>query len=209
MKKIRKKKGFVPPCYMGLDLSNTCSGITIIDSSGNHIKSFALAITDARLKKNSDFANCFNDPKRRLHMKKYSWIKDRIEELVIRYKVEFAVFEGYAYGVRSRAVTRLAELGGIIRDMICQCNIKDVLEITPGQNKKFLTGKGNAHKDKILQQVLKRWDKEFETSDEADSFGLALICYRYYGKNIDEKNFCEVEIDVINTLKKDNQKKEK
>ena len=47
--------------------------------------------------------------------------------------------------------------------------------VTPGELKKFITGKGQAKKDLILLNVFKRWGVEFDNSDLADAYGLSRM----------------------------------
>lgn len=68
----------------------------------------------------------------------------------------------------------MGELGGVVRVALTEQEI-GWLEVPPARVKKFCTGKGNAPKDIMIQQVYKRWGVECKNSDEADAFVLAQI----------------------------------
>ena len=49
--------------------------------------------------------------------------------------------------------------------------------ISPGELKKFVTGKGNCKKDLILLKVFKKWGIEFDSNDLADAYSLARFIF--------------------------------
>ena len=49
--------------------------------------------------------------------------------------------------------------------------------VAPQQLKKFLTGNGNAKKEMISKEVLKRWDVDFDDTNLAEAYVLARIAY--------------------------------
>ena len=83
------------------------------------------------------------------------------------------MIEGYAFAQASQA-HQLGELGGVLRTMLYELGIR-VLEVGPGQLKKFASGKGNTKKEQMALAIYKRWDREFATNDEADAFVLVQI----------------------------------
>lgn len=86
---------------------------------------------------------------------------------------DMVVIEGYAYSMANQA-HQLGELGGVLRVLFHEIGVKFTV-VEPHQLKKFATGTGNAPKELILQQVLKRFGTEFKTSHEADAYVLARI----------------------------------
>lgn len=57
-----------------------------------------------------------------------------------------------------------------------------VAEVSPTQVKQYITGKGNAPKDAVLMNAVRRFpDVEFETNDEADALGMLAMGARYLG----------------------------
>jgi crossover junction endodeoxyribonuclease RuvC len=62
-----------------------------------------------------------------------------------------------------------------------------VVEVTPGQLKRYATGSGSAGKDEVLAAVVRRYGGvEVANNDEADALVLASMGARYLGFPIDE-----------------------
>jgi len=52
--------------------------------------------------------------------------------------------------------------------------------VTPGELKKFVTGKGNSKKELILLKTFKKWGVEFDNNNLADAYGLARMALEEY-----------------------------
>lgn len=81
--------------------------------------------------------------------------------------------EGYAYGARNDRET-LGEWGGLLRVAMLDLGW-DVVEVAPPTLKKYVTGKGNAEKDGIRMEVLKRWQYESTDNNDADAYALMRL----------------------------------
>jgi crossover junction endodeoxyribonuclease RuvC len=113
------------------------------------------------------------------------------------------VIEGFSYGSKGRGVFSIAYLGFRIREELERLRIKDKIpwiEVSPSQLKQFATGKGNAGKEIILQQVYKRWGFEAKDNNQADAYVLAQIGRAYLGEVDDLTDFQQ---KVVRTLKKE------
>lgn len=97
--------------------------------------------------------------------------------------IDLVVLENYSFG--SRMLTTMGELGGIFKLLLEQEEIPYIL-VAPTTLKKFITGDGHSKKDKILQQVYKRWGFEAPSSDVGDAFGLWKIGKAFLGENVKE-----------------------
>lgn len=86
--------------------------------------------------------------------------------------------EGISYGSTGKA---FSQLSGLYYHTLIELENKFpstvVKSIPPGTLKKFITGKGNAKKDLVLLNVYKKFGIEFDNSDLADAFGLAVMAY--------------------------------
>jgi len=52
--------------------------------------------------------------------------------------------------------------------------------VSPSQVKQYVTGRGNAPKDAVLMNAVRRFpDIEFETNDEADALGMLAMGVRH------------------------------
>lgn len=88
------------------------------------------------------------------------------------------VIEGFSYGSRGRGLFETAYLGYRIREELekfkGETNVP-WMEVSPNELKKFVTGKGNATKDIMMQQVLKKWGYEAKDNNVADAYALAMM----------------------------------
>ena len=149
--------------YIGLDLSLTGSGVVVLRHHGVAVR---------RTLKN-----------RLRGYERLAWIRDRVAE-VVREAQEasrlpvVAVIEGYAFGAAHKAHD-IGELGGVVRTMLFEDGVPFAL-VPPPTLKKFATGAGNAPKDNVLMQVLKRWGVEMADNNQGDAYALArfgeLLC---------------------------------
>ena len=113
------------------------------------------------------------------------------------------VIEGFSYGSKGRGVFDIAYLGWRIREELERYRTEDDipwLEVSPSQVKQFATGKGNANKEVVLQQVYKRWGVESTDNNQADAYVLAQIGRAYLGEADDLTDF---QMKVVRTLKKE------
>lgn len=164
--------------YLGLDLSLSNTGVAVI-TGGNKI--YTTSIT--------------TDTKDYLTLEaRITFIVASILKVIEEYDIKYIVFEGYAFGSSrfgSNNLTSLAELKGVILHYITNTH-KDIqfVTVTTQQMKKYVTGKGiinvpkgikAAHKAKYKKQVVldavnNHYDLKLDSFDEADAFGLAIIC---------------------------------
>lgn len=97
---------------------------------------------------------------------------DALDEIVKKHKPHLVLIEGYSYGSHNHQLAYMAEWGGVVRFHLQRIGI-DIIEVSPGNLKKFVTGKGNAKKEQMLLASYKKWGIEFATNDECDAFALA------------------------------------
>ena len=113
------------------------------------------------------------------------------------------VIEGFSYGSKGRGVFDIAYLGWRIREELERYRTEDDipwLEVSPSQVKQFATGKGNANKEIVLQQVYKRWGVELTDNNQADAYVLAQIGRAYLGEADDLTDFQQ---KVVRALRKE------
>lgn len=85
------------------------------------------------------------------------------------------VVEGYSLNMRNASsVIPLVELGGLLRFMLWLDKLS-WYDPRASVVKKFATGKGNAPKDVIMMNVLKRWGHESKTNNTADAYVCAAM----------------------------------
>jgi len=83
------------------------------------------------------------------------------------------IIEGYAYRAPN-GMAASGELGGLVKYLLAR---KDELfvVVSPGQLKKFATGRGDAQKDQMRLGVFKAWGVEAKTTDEIDAYAAARL----------------------------------
>lgn len=147
--------------FVGLDLSLNGTAIVIVDQNKNLILNRVIS----------------TNPK--------NGIEDRIRQITdkvinelynISDNLSSIYIEGISYGSTGKAFSQLSGLFYHIQILIDN-NFPNVIKkiIAPGTLKKYITGKGNAKKDLILLNVYKKFGIEFDNSDSADAFSLAML----------------------------------
>lgn len=153
-------------------------------------------------------------------------IRERISDIIFNLKTgqktkegfpywqapDLITIEGFSYASKGRSVFDIAYLGWRIREELERLREQDNvpwIEVSPTQVKKFATGKGNANKEIILQQVYKRWGYETDNNNIADAFVLAKIGEAYLQDNYEPHDLTLFQFEVIADLKGEKKKIEK
>ncbi len=120
-------------------------------------------------------------------VQRLGWIHGKIDDILSKIQPDLAAVEMYAFSVRSRSVTVMAEVGGVVRALLACHGIPQV-EIAPIMWKSQMMGRALIHAKKVsvserrfyLSFVEKRYEKRFATTDEADAFMLAEFAGRVW-----------------------------
>lgn len=99
--------------------------------------------------------------------------------------VDLVVIEGYSMGTarQSSHAHGLGELGGVVRLALFEAGIPYV-DIAPASLKKYATGKGNASKDLVYGEAIRRLGYTGQSNDEADAMWLRAMALDAYGEPI-------------------------
>lgn len=175
---------------IGLDPSYTGFGVSIKDHEETMIRTFRGSFP---LKK-------FPDEFIRL-LEIYHWLNTSVWEA--RVDIPKVFIEGYAPG--SKYGREMAgELGGIVKlSFLLWSGVgssENIHVVAPTTLKKFVTGKGTGPKNIMLQQVYKRWGKEFHDDNEADAYSLTRFGLAYLDLDTD---LTKVQQEVISKYKKE------
>lgn len=106
------------------------------------------------------------------------WLREQV--MLHAYGAHLVVMEGYSFGSRGRAMFSLGELGGVIRCALDDAGIPWVA-LPPSVVKKLATGKGNAKKELVLVEAVKRLGYTGSSTDEADALWLLQAALIHYG----------------------------
>lgn len=125
---------------LGLDLSSSCTGFGILHPD----------------KKVEEFGQI--KPKGSMtHGQKYSFICDKVDELIDEFKVDMIVLEGYfAGGMKTTGTLICTELRGAIKCMVADkhSNVNIVEDIVPSSLKLTIAGSGRASKRQVCEAIM-------------------------------------------------------
>jgi crossover junction endodeoxyribonuclease RuvC len=145
--------------YIGIDASYSSTGFIILDENAEIIKQVIFKFNPKE-----------TDTEHRLML-----VKEKLIDLVVLMHQDGDIkvcIEGPSYSSRGNRILQMGALNFFIRYWFRVSGV-DYKVKTPGELKKFVTGKGNCKKDLILLKVFKKWGIEFDCNDLADAYGLA------------------------------------
>jgi Holliday junction resolvasome RuvABC endonuclease subunit len=92
------------------------------------------------------------------------------------------LMEDYSLGLRATSLYQLAEIGGVVRDVLYESKIP-VLNVAPQTLKKFVFGPGRrlgggTKKQLTLVEVLDRWGIKFDDDNACDAYCLYKFGWR-------------------------------
>lgn len=92
-----------------------------------------------------------------------------------------AALEDMAFGAKGDALTDLAGLFWMVRQILWQMHVPYVV-INSSQRRKWITGNGSAEKDEVLAAAIERFPQaHIRNNDEADAMVLAAMTADHYG----------------------------
>lgn len=112
-------------------------------------------------------------------MKRLRWIRDNVLGFVDDYRADLVVLEGYAYA-RANQAHQIGELGGVLRLALFEAGVR-YIELAPSVVKKLATGKGNAGKEQVLVEAVRRLGYEGHDNNESDALWLLAAAQVHYG----------------------------
>lgn len=115
-------------------------------------------------------------------MARLSSIRSHLMAYVEVFGADLVVIEGYSYGSPNRAA-HLGELGGVIRLALYERRVRYV-DVPPAVLKKYATGKGNAGKNEMLTEAVRRLGYTGSSDDEADALWLRAAALEHYGEPV-------------------------
>lgn len=141
--------------FLGIDPSATCTGLSIVDSSGAALRVKAI------------------EPKKLRDSERLAYIQAQLNEFIADTPIAGCVMETPSYGSTHKEFI-LGEVLGVIKLTLHSHGIK-LVGAAPTQLKKFMTGSGSANKSKMVEEAQLTGcpsDKE----DICDSWAAALVC---------------------------------
>lgn len=180
-----------PRVILGLDLSLSGTGATVLDHKGKVIHQELIGSKKENTKKNKDKTRLyvknlagdttleeFIDSSILTDMPRLSFYRNRIKYLILTYQVTEVILEGYSMNSTGQGVTGLAELGGIIRMMIFDLGIPYV-QCPPFNAKAYISGISVAEKEVIINAINEKYNILIDDDNIADSFVMAHMLLEF------------------------------
>ncbi len=104
------------------------------------------------------------------------WIRDNV--LSLSTSAAVVVVEGYSFGSGHQA-HQMGELGGVVRLALHELKRPFVI-VPPASRAKYATGKGNAPKDAVLAEAIRRLAYPGHDHNEADALWLLTMAGDHY-----------------------------
>ncbi len=166
---------------LGVDLSYSNTGFTIYDTDDKTYKVFGKQFPS------------------KLGYNRLVVIHEAIKNILVQNDIDMVIQQNYSFGSKFNRQA-MGQLGGIAKYTYSTMNIPYIL-IPPTVLKKFVCGKGVAQKDRVRLQAFRKWNIDFSTNDQVDSFVLAKIGQAFvcHYSNID---ICNRQImdDILKSL---------
>lgn len=108
-----------------------------------------------------------------------------------------ACIEGYSMGHNSAQHSLLIEMGFTLRKMVASSTHAAIHEVAPSTLKKFATGIGKGDKSAIASALTHRYGVRFDTSDEADAYGLARMALQIAGFEEPDNSKQRESVDTV------------
>jgi len=155
------------PSLIGLDMSVTSTGLTIVGSGIFNVRSIRT--------KPSKIFDPWDD------IKRMNFIVREVMDISIKTGIRTFYCEAPAFGAYD-IEGKLSQLRGLFLNTLFSRGYNYPLYIAPTKLKKFITGKGNTPKTLMGEAIRRIFSKEslnvtFTNDDEIDSFGVALFGY--------------------------------
>jgi len=167
----------MPATFIGIDQSLRSPGFAVIGADGPQSLFLEAAKTGSRR-----------------GAERLAFIRNTLAHLLERYRPLYAALEGYSIESQNRPFD-LGEVGGAVRLCLYDHGVPFVV-VPPTSLKKFVTGNGQAKKDKVQEVIKQIWGLEIPQDDESDAYGLSHVARAFYLKTSTRR--CELE--VLKTL---------
>jgi crossover junction endodeoxyribonuclease RuvC len=177
----------MPKIIMGIDPSLTGTAVCALDSDSENIIDLVT----------------FKVPKDTAGIARLNWLSKALNSKLKAHSPSEIFIEGYSFMSKGRSVFNLGELGGIFRLVLAR-KWGGYYEIPPTSLKKFITGKGNAKKQILLEQTYRKWGLGSETlkdDNQVDAFGLAKFGVAFLKWDQGNNNFAKYEVEALKGLK--------
>ena len=145
---------------IAFDLSLTATGYAVASGKATEPLSWGLVTPPPKLR----------------GLERLQWIRDCV--LGRAEGAALVLTEGYSYGSPARAHP-MGELGGVVRLALLEAGLVGVI-VPPACRAKYATGKGNAPKDSVLAEAIRRLGYAGHDHNEADALWMLMMAGDQY-----------------------------
>jgi Holliday junction resolvasome RuvABC endonuclease subunit len=131
--------------------------------------------------------------------KRLADLRDQVYALVVMAKPVLVAIEGYSLGSTGRWFD-IGEFGGVLKLLLEDAKIPLIIA-APTQLKKFVSGAGTASKERMIEEVTKKYGVMPRDDNQADACGLAMLAYVYLTGDSRVRTELEVIRDIKNPKK--------
>lgn len=128
--------------------------------------------------------------------KRLGFIRDNITKALENFEVTTLVMEGYSYNSANKKFL-LGEVGSIVKLLAYDMDA-DLFSAAPKQLKKFVSGRGSASKQQMINCIDKQWGLKVTNDNLADAFGLACIAHEITWPQSTKRH----QLDVVKLITK-------
>lgn len=173
-----------PGLVVGIDLSLTATGVAAFGESTTPLA--------ATIKTNPDDGTVYG------FMERCRKIATGIASSVGYVTPDLVVIEGLSYASKSSSIDKIHASWWVVQDALeGGCDWPAAHRITPSQRAKYATGKGNASKDAVLIETVKRYPHlNIRNNNEADAVILAAMGMRALGRPV-EASLPQANLDSV------------
>lgn len=111
------------------------------------------------------------------------FILKKLSDAIDKHGVTIIYIEGFSFGSKGQSVVDLGGLGWLVRHYLWARGITYV-NVPPGVLKKYCTGKGNANKNDMIAEAIRRFQFMGSDDNEADAWVLWHLAMEHQGKPI-------------------------
>jgi Holliday junction resolvasome RuvABC endonuclease subunit len=172
---------------VGIDLSLTATGVAAF---GEHTSAPIVATVKTAADDNTVFG-----------FTRRCWqIAEGIADTVGHVAPDLVIIEGLSYHSKSSSIDKIHASWWIVQDALEVRGWPAALKVTPNQRAKYATGKGNASKDSVLIETVKRYpDLNIRNNNEADAVILAAMGMRALGEAV-ESSLPRAHLEAVRDL---------
>lgn len=110
-----------------------------------------------------------------------NFILNKLDDRLNDVEPDAVFIEGFSFGSKGRAVYEIGGLGYLVRHRLWLRTIP-YCEVSPASLKRYATGHGNANKDEMIAEAVRRFDFPGKDNNAADAWlllhmGMQLLGY--------------------------------